>query len=107
MEVNNNKAMCEALELVNKIYDMLSKPCIVIEEVRQECRKARAALISTPPRNCDVGTPAEQAKRKQAYCKDCGCRGCPISAGNTLLCDLGWAQMPYNEGGKNDQKKAR
>lgn len=44
MEANNAAAMNEALESVNKIYDMLSKPCIVIEEVRQECQKARAVL---------------------------------------------------------------
>ena len=46
MEANDMKAMNEALESVNKIYDLLSKPCVVIEEVRQECQKARAVLMS-------------------------------------------------------------
>ena len=68
MEANNAAAMHEALELVNKIYNLLSKPCIVIEEVRQVCQKARAVLIATPPRNCDVGTAEEQVARYHAYC---------------------------------------
>ena len=98
------KAMNEALESVNKIYDLLSKPCIVIEEVRQACQKARAVLISTPRRNCDVGTADEQAKRMDAYCASYGERiGCGWRCDNCPLCsidrcELVWAQMPYEEG---------
>lgn len=35
------------LEAVNKIYDLLSKPAIFLEEVRQACREARAVIYSS------------------------------------------------------------
>ena len=46
METNGNSA----LEAVDKIYSLVSKPCIVIEEVRQACREARAIIIGKPAR---------------------------------------------------------
>lgn len=54
----------EALDAVNKIYDLISKPCVFREEVLQACREARAILYNppitkTPPRNCDAFTKAE------------------------------------------------
>ena len=101
MEANNTKAMHEALEsIANNLERRLfaKHPSSATDEWMWQ--KANSALAA-PPRNCDVGTPEEQSKRKQAYCKDCGCHGCPISACNTLLCDLGWAQMPYKEGDSN------
>lgn len=63
--VGDMATMRDALESVNKIYDMVSKPCIVIEEVRQACQKARAVLISTTPRNCDVYE--TKAERQSAF----------------------------------------
>lgn len=70
MEANDmaamREAMREALGKVNEIYDILSKPCIVIEDARQACREARAVLIPAidkPPRQCDVGT-ADNAKSR-------------------------------------------
>lgn len=63
-----------------------------------EC--ARAAL-SAPPRNCDVGTVAEQNERFDKYCYDhrsheiC-CGKCPIFG--EPCCELAWSQMPYEEG---------
>ena len=112
----NAAAMLKALELVNKIYDLLSKPCIVIEEVRHACQKARAVLISMPQRNCDVGTAEEQWKRFDEFCiaweesgPDGGCSdGCPCMAIKSKEsdgcfgksgCFAIWAQMPYEEGG--------
>ncbi len=106
----DSAAMREALELVNKIYDLLSKPCIVIEEVRQVCQKARAVLIAPPLRNCDVGTAEEQEKRFETFCslyhlpKGKGCYSCPAiptrspRAFNRNVCRINWNQMPYEEG---------
>ena len=68
--------------------------------------KLRAAL-STPPRNCDVGTAEEQAERFAKVCtansKD-GVRGlcseaCPFGRDYQSECALAWAQMPYKERG--------
>ena len=61
---------------------------------------AKAAL-SAPPRNCDVGTVAEQNERFDKYCYDhrsheiC-CGKCPIFG--EPCCELAWSQMPYEEG---------
>ena len=65
-----------------------------------EC--ARAAL-SAPPRNCDIGTAAEQHERFYNFCdKVEECKECPLwrGGGLTSKCSVYWAQLPYEEGGK-------
>ena len=63
-----------------------------------EC--ARTAL-SAPPRNCDVGTAEEQARRYEELCDShtCGsiCSGscCPLY--DYDCSPFAWAQMPYEE----------
>ena len=63
------------------------------------------AAINTPARNCDVGTPAEQARRFQKFCHlvrthSCDCSDCPfIDEPDIIHCQFAWAQMPYEEGG--------
>ena len=108
MEANNMAAMRAALraalEKVDEIYDILSKPCIVAEEARQACREARGLLIPAldkPPRQCDVGTAEEQAERKMEFCyKQGGCGNCSFNKSATLTqCAFAWAQTPYEEGG--------
>lgn len=49
----------DALNAVNKIYDLVSNPCVVLEDVFQACQQARSILYNppvskTPPRACDV-----------------------------------------------------
>lgn len=61
------------------------------------------ALVDSPARNCDVGTPDEQAERFEAECKRYDhCTPCPIYAawgefreGKPKSCQLIWAQMPF------------
>ena len=78
-------------------------------DLRYAIPKANFA-ISKPPRNCDVGSLAEQRQRFHVYCekmqhtdKAC-CGGCPIvklrldgTIGNS--CELAWAQMPHEQEG--------
>lgn len=91
-------AYCDLCKEKDEAYDLL-----LLE--RDRAIKARAAL-STPPRNCDVGTPKEQSERFEAFCDshwdlnntDGGCSGCPlkkirIGAG----CEFTWMQMKYKE----------
>lgn len=67
-------------------------------------RWAEAAL-SAPPRNCDVGTSDEQAKRFHLFCKkfQSDIQGmcsplCPyINCCDMCHCITKWAQMPYEE----------
>lgn len=64
--------------------------------------KAKAsAALSYPPRNCDVGTIVEQAKRFDVYCHSEGglCSVCDSCA----ECVIAWMQMPYEEA-KGDAK---
>jgi len=61
------------------------------------------AALAAPARNCDVGTPDEQAERFEAECKRYAhCTPCPIHAawgefreGKPKSCQLIWAQMPF------------
>lgn len=51
------EALVDALNKVNDAYDILSRPCVTLEEVRQACREARGIIISAlsaPARNCDI-----------------------------------------------------
>ena len=59
------------------------------------------AALAAPPRNCDVGTEQEQARRFLKYCvkQDCE-KACPFrDCKNSHECAFAWAQMPYEEGG--------
>lgn len=58
------------------------------------------AALSEPPRNCDVGTPEEQARRFDTFCsahhfqsEKC-CSGCPCQGAE---CEFKWSQMPYDK----------
>ena len=77
-------------------------------------KMAKAALAA--PRNCDVGTAEEQARRYHNFVgryNPCSYKGyarcaedCPVhiklmqEGHGELLCQLEWAQMPYEEGGE-------
>ena len=62
--------------------------------------KAKYAL-SSPPRNCDVGTAKEQEERMHLYFNSHGedesgcfrCDKCPFLT--VERCELAWAQSPY------------
>ncbi len=56
------------------------------------------SALSAPARQCDVGTPDEQAERWQDYCDDVTRGDCPPSSG-CKSCALYWAQTPYAEEG--------
>ena len=109
--VGNSAAMREALEKVKKSIDDMGAsslggdPEILIASLTQVCARLSAridAALSAPPRNCDVGTAAEQFERYQNFCRrhdySCGCARCPANETRmrgTSNCDLAWAQMPY------------
>lgn len=115
MEANNMKAMREALEQI-----------LALARARGlfEIQSLSETALAAPPRNCDVGTAAEQVERFKEYCQsnmqyywdmfgthegadgwDCK-EDCPVGKmidKNDSFCDhceLLWAQMPYEEGGE-------
>ena len=69
-----------------------------------KCVDYAKSALSSPPRNCDIGTPEEQAERFHSFCesnKQCGdvysCECCQLNSIED--CELAWSQMPYEEGG--------
>ena len=61
------------------------------------------SVLSSPPRNCDVGTAEEQNRRFCKWCRKYGIDGdmevaCAHQDMSCTLCALRWAQMPYEEG---------
>lgn len=68
-------------------------------------RMNKEAEIGRPPRNCDVGTAEEQAKKWYwRYHQGHNCHTCPLGprkwseTDNATLCFSEWLQMPYKEG---------
>ena len=100
--VGNAAAMREALEQIRELLSIGGKPdtamCIRYEAAYLIAKEA----LSVPPRNCDVGTPEEQAERYENLCDShtCGsiCSGscCPLY--DYDCSPFAWAQMPYEEG---------
>ena len=77
-------------------------------ETKKKCvavRDAQAALAE-PPRNCDVGTAEEQAERFEEFClknhsAEKLCSECCLGerlGNNVDVCQIHWAQMPYEKG---------
>ena len=71
----------------------------------KEAQDMAKAALSAPPRNCDVGTAEEQAKRFHSFCKKfqsdiqgmCSSQ-CPcISCYGMCHCITKWEQIPYEE----------
>ena len=99
--LGNAAAMREALEQIHELLSIGGNPdramCIRYEAAYQIAAEA----LSAPPRNCDVGTVAEQDERFDKYCyehrsHEICCGKCPIFG--EPCCELAWSQMPYEEG---------
>ena len=98
METGNVKAIREALESVrnwclNRLVN--SSHQVTVEGLLSVVNTA----LTNPPRNCDVGTAEEQARRYEELCDShtCGsiCSGscCPLY--DYDCSPFAWAQMPY------------
>jgi hypothetical protein len=95
----------EFIKLASDDYEKYGNTKVGALDVIYE--KACAALAA-PPRNCDVGTAAEQVERWHAFCAkyDDDCTGCPCDgdARFHVDCFAIWAQMPNEEGGADADK---
>ena len=115
METNNKlrEAMIEILEYIETFHKYITpgngKKLTVLFAVADTIRNKARAALAEPPRQCDVGTPEEQAKRMDEFCDSHGhrfdghgsyaCENCEFISVDR--CELAWAQMPYaaEEGG--------
>lgn len=102
METGNVKAIREALESVrnwclNRLVN--SSHQVTVEGLLSVVNTA----LAKPPRNCDVGTAEEQARRYEELCDShtCGsiCSGscCPLY--DYDCSPFAWEQMPYEARG--------
>jgi len=108
----NNAAMRKALRnLLRAIADYHENAVQYagrqMPEVLAGPLNAASDALSKPPRNCDVGTPEEQAMRFDAFCaahlfqsEKC-CSSCPCHGADG--CEFKWGQLPY--GGKYESNE--
>lgn len=106
----NAAKMLDALRKVISLYkSWASSGDEANSYLMSACNVAMDAL-SSPPRNCDVGTAEEQSDRFTKFCrlheKGCGLGWGSKGIGNPKVtcpayhnteCGLEWAQMPYEE----------
>ena len=112
LQVGNAEKMREACE---NIAEYAKTAACHIEDIDDahllsylnQIERWAESAISSPPRNCDVGTAEEQAARFDAQCrKHMGCLTCPFRAkdgGVHSLCDFAWSQMPYEKEVRNEK----
>ena len=119
MEANDTEAMREALRTLRQRFDnnvmayqdryfkfsgwhwhKKAAEAARWRDVFCELREACDAALAKPPRNCNVGTAKEQARRFLKFCvrQDCE-KACPFrGCSNSYECAFAWAQMSYTEG---------
>ena len=105
--LGNAAKMREALEKSDAALSLIAKSAWFMDanfcETREvmEAVEAIKAALAAPPRNCDIGTAAEQHARFYNFCdKVEECKECPLwrGGGLTSKCCAHWGQMPYEEG---------
>lgn len=94
---SNSAKMREALEKIRDaitVDERMAKTSLSLFDINSIAKSA----ISAQPRNCDVGTAAEQSRRFCAFCRvrTEPCDGCTcLEASRKGRCEFAWAQMPY------------
>lgn len=103
--LGNAAKMREALVKADAAFRLISKSAWFIDANFAEtigvieAGKAIQAALSTPPRNCDVGTPEEQFKRFNMFCFPIKCSECKLYTEEYLHdCIFRWLQLPYEKG---------
>lgn len=101
--LGNAAKIREALAALVKYWDWGGYDAMRESRLKDEARAALAA----PPRNCDIGTPEEQARRFELFCdgyKSGGeiCVDCPLEANRPELCAMRWANMSYDDAEAHD-----
>ena len=96
--LGNAAKMREAFENIAeyaKSANCHTEDSVMLEYLNQIESWAESAL-SSPPRNCDVGTADEQVRRHLEWCERNAykCQSTPSCA----VCLAEWEQMPYEEG---------
>lgn len=96
----------DAVAMREALKELQSRLVAGVYDGSIDCHAALAVVekaLATPPRNCDVGNPVEQAARFNHGCfyhhtGRCS-RNCERKAKTFADCILKWAGRPYTEGG--------
>lgn len=99
METNNKlrEALERAKDIARTIYST-SEMGSHHEDLADKIVELANAALAAPPRNCDVGTVAEQMKRQHdTMCNTT--KACPDPDWSCKKCFAEWSQKPYEEGG--------
>ena len=105
--IETQSAIARCMDILNKIPDTCGYGGLLDDAADELCALQEMHLksaLSAPLRNCDVGTPEEQARRMGAYCAfhgkdENGCYRCEkCKFMHVDRCELAWAQMPFEEG---------
>lgn len=107
----NSKIRRACVACVKRIDDTLPQTdsAIVLTGLANHIKETLQNALSTPLRNCEVGSVKEQFARFRKFCKKGSMDSLAATAycayecpcGNSYDCKLAWAQMPYSEGGAN------
>ena len=97
--MNSYENMREALDEIRR-QAYLNTDDVDSQSLVMKLGDVAASVLSSPPRNCDVGTAEEQEKRfRYNFCavKSTGCYRCKLRdvRGVGETCAIHWAQMPY------------
>lgn len=107
----NGAKMREAVKHMIDTADSIAmrNPTGIIGKLAFHIKQTGDAALAEPPRNCDVGTVEEQAKRMDKFCYShrhgfdgrsrYACENCKFFSVDR--CELAWAQMPYK--GENEK----
>lgn len=102
--LGNAAKMREALVKADAAFSRISQSAWFVDANFSETKEvmdagnAITSALSSPPRNCDVGTADEQHARFYSFCdKIEECKECPLwrGGGLTSKCCAHWGQMPY------------
>ena len=103
--VGNTTALRKALKAT--IEKLLDCAPTAEQEFPELVQRVHAAALA-PARNCDVGTPEEQARRFDAFCcarhfqsEKC-CSDCPCHGADK--CEFKWGQLSYEEKGESNEQ---
>lgn len=100
--MGTNNKLREALMQILDLTNSLDEDCAV-DPV--EIRDIAKAALAEPVKNCEVGTPMEQADRMRHFClyDQGGCGACSRRKDMTFReCIIDWGQMPYESEVKDD-----
>lgn len=110
-----NSKQREELQRISAAITMYTLPYGGLQSITckipiEEVKHIVDTVLAIPRRNCEVGTPEEQAERFRKFCLDNMKKGgedfrchknCPaknyINGWGIPYCQLKWAQMPYEK----------